>query len=121
MKEPKTSVWIGIVTFLCALAVAVMDFLPVFRGLPWYGLYVVPVVWIALWSAEEDVVPVTALAVVVSLLAMLRGYVSIGNVPPIAIGDRVVVITAIWSTVLLAVLRKRARRTYKWINLAGRR
>jgi hypothetical protein len=42
-------------------------------------------------------------------------------VAPIPIGDRVVVITAIWSTVLLAVLRKRARRTYKWINLAGRR
>ena len=121
VKEPKTSIWIGIVTFVCALAVAVVDFLPAFRGLPWYGLYVVPVVWIALWSAEEDVVPVTALAVIVSLLAMLRGFLSIGTLLPIAIGDRVVVVTAIWSTVLLAVLRKRARRTYKWINLAGRR
>ncbi len=121
MKEPKTSVWIGIVTFACALGVTVLDFLPWFRGLPWYGLYVVPVVWIALWSAEDDVFPVTALAVIVSLLSMLRGFVSVGSVAPISIGDRVVIITAIWSTVLLAVLRKRARRTYKWINLAGRR
>jgi hypothetical protein len=119
--EPKTSPWIGVVTVACAFGVALLDFVMPARSLPWYGLYVIPVVWIALWSAEDDVFPVTALAVVVSLLAMLRGFLSIGGVAPIPIGDRVVVITAIWSTVLLAVLRKRARRTYKWINLAGRR
>jgi hypothetical protein len=121
VKEPKTSIWIGVVTFACALGVTLLDFLMPARTLPWYGLYVVPVVWIALWSAEEDVVPVTALAVIVSVLAMLRGFVSIGSLTPIPIGDRVIVVTAIWSTVLLAVLRKRARRTYRWINLAGRR
>ncbi|ALA58694.1 membrane protein of unknown function [Nitrospira moscoviensis] len=121
VKEPKTSIWIGVVTFACALGVTLLDFLMPARTLPWYGLYVIPVVWIALWSAEEDVVPVTALAVIVSVLAMLRGFVSIGSLTPIPIGDRVIVVTAIWSTVLLAVLRKRARRTYRWINLAGRR
>lgn len=121
MKEPKTNVWIGIVTISCAFIVAFIDFLPHMRGLPWYGLYIIPVVWIALWSAEDDVFPVTGLAVIVSLLLLLPGYISVGKIGPTPIGDRVIVMTVIWATVLLAVLRKRARRTYKWINLAGRR
>jgi len=121
VKEPKTSVWIGIVTCACALAVAMVDVLSAPRGVPWYGLYVVPVVWIALWSAEEDVFPVTTMAVIVSVLAMLPGFLALGSTGPRPIGDRVVLIIAVWSTVLLAVLRKRARRTYRWINLAGRR
>ena len=31
-----------------------------------------------------------------------------------------IIISIIWLTVMLALLRKRARRTYRWINLAGK-
>ena len=121
MKEPKTSLWIVLLAFGVALVVTVLDFLPGLKNVPWYGLFVIPVVWIALWSAEDDVFPVTAMAVVVSLLAMVRGYLQVGDGPPVILHDRIVVICAIWFTVMLALLRKRARRTYKWINLAGTR
>lgn len=121
VREPKTSLWIAAATCAGALAVATVDLLPQMRGLPWYVLHVIPLVWLALWSAEDDVFPLTALAVLVSLLTMLPGYVTVDGTRPIPIGDRVLVITVIWATVLSAVLRKRARRTFRWINLAGRR
>ncbi len=121
MKEPKTSLWVALATCAGAVAVAVVDLLPQMRGLPWYVLHVIPVVWIALWSAEDDVYPVTGLAIFASVLAMLPGYVTVDGTRPIPITDRVLVITVIWATVLIAVLRKRARRTFRWINLAGKR
>lgn len=53
MKRPKTSPRILILALVLALGVAVLDHLPRVEGLPWFGLFVVPVVWLALWSAED--------------------------------------------------------------------
>jgi len=120
VKEAKTSAIIGIVTFTCALGVTVLDFLMP-THVPWYGLYAIPVVWMALWSADEDAFSVVVLAILVSLLSLLRGFLSFGNLVPMRIEDRLPLLAVIWSTVLLAVLRKRTRRTFRWINLARRR
>ena len=121
MKEPKTSIRIMLVTSAVAVGITVLDLLPGMRGIPWHGLYIVPVVWIALWSAEEDVVPITIMAWVVTLLALVRGFVSHETAATIPLPDRVIVISSIWLTVLLALLRKRARRTFRWITLIGKR
>jgi hypothetical protein len=51
---------------------------------------------------------------------MLRSHISIGIWAPAPVVDRLIVASIIWFTVLLAILRKRARRTFKWITLAGR-
>ena len=121
MKEPKTSVGIIALTLTVAVGITVLDLLPGIRAFPWHGLYVIPVVWIALWSAEDDIVPITMMALVVTLLALFRGIMSPETAATIPFGDRAAVITSIWLTVLLALLRKRARRTFKWITLIGRR
>jgi len=121
VKEPKTSVRIMALTFTVAVGITVLDLLPGIRAFPWHGLYVIPVVWIALWSAEEDIVPITVMALVVTLLALIRGFVSHETAATVPLGDRAVVIGSIWLTVLLAFLRKRTRRTFKWITLIGRR
>lgn len=121
MKEPKTSVRIMIASSALAVTITVLDLLPVARGIPWHGLFVMPVVWMALWSAEEDSVPITFMAILVSLLALVRGFVSHETSTTVPFGDRAIVIASIWLTVLLACLRKRARRTFRWITLIGRR
>jgi hypothetical protein len=121
MKESKTNISIVLIAFAFAVGVAVLDLLPGLRQMPWHGLFVVPVVWIALWSAEDDGLPVIAMAVIVSVLALLRGVLSHDSAATVSLGDRMIVVGTIWITVALALLRKRARRTFKWINLAGRR
>ena len=121
MKEPKTSIRIVLVTVALAVMITVMDLLPGLRGIPWHGLFVLPVVWIALWSAEDDIVPITVLAILVTLLVLVRGFVSAGTTATVTFGDRAIVILTIWLTVLLAFLRKRARRTFRWITLIGPR
>jgi hypothetical protein len=112
--------WVVLPVFAVALIVAMLDALPQ-SGIPWHGLFVVPVVWIALWSAEEDTGPVTTMAIIVTLLVLLPGYLRRDPVSQGWMGDRFVVICSIWSTVVLALLRKRGRRTYKWVSLIGRR
>jgi hypothetical protein len=87
---------------------------------PWYAFFVIPVIWVALWSAEDDVFPIITVAVIATSLAMLRSHVSVDIWTPAPIVDRVIVASIIWLTVALAILRKRARRTFKWITLAGR-
>lgn len=121
MKPPKTNLWIVLAAVGTATAIAVLDLWPAARIAPWHGLFVIPVVWIALWSAEDDVVPVTAVATFVSVLVILKGLVSHETSHTLPLADRLIVMAGIWLTVLLALLRKKARRTYKWINLAGRR
>lgn len=121
MKESKTNIWIVLIALAFAVGIAVLDLLPGLTQLPWHGLFVVPVVWIALWSAEDDGLPVIAMAVTVTILALLRGFVSHDSAATVPLGERMIVVGTIWMTVALALLRKRARRTFKWINLAGRR
>lgn len=120
MIGPKTNIWTLLLAIAFALIVTALDLLPWFKGVPWYGLFVVPVIWVALWSAEDDVLPLLTVAVIAMSLAILRSHVSIGIWAPAPMVDRLIVVSIIWLTVLLAVLRKRARRTFKWITLAGR-
>lgn len=121
MKEPKTSIGIMLTTFAVAVGITVLDLLPGTRIVPWHGLFVIPVVWIALWSAEDDTGPITFMATLVTLLTLVRGFVSHETAATVPLGDRAIVIATIWLTVLLAFLRKRARRTFRWITLIGRR
>jgi hypothetical protein len=127
MKKPKTSPWFVILALSFALGVTVLDFLPVpnflpgLAGLPWYELFVIPIVWLALWSAEDDVFLLIAMAVIVTGLALLRSLMPHDEAADISLGGRGIVIGTIWLTVMTALLRKRARRTYKWINLLGDR
>jgi hypothetical protein len=120
LREPKTSIWIVLLVFAVAMSVAVLDWL-LHTSIPWHGLYVIPVVWMALWSAEEDAGPVTAMAIIVTILVLLPGYFIRGTGSTTAVGDRFIVISTIWATVFLALARKRGRRTYKWVSLIGRR
>jgi hypothetical protein len=123
MKEVKTGFGVVFLALVCAVLVAALDVLPTLRGLPLHGLFVVPVIWVALWSAEEDVLPLTAMAMTVTFLSLASSVISPAetSTTPAHVGERTIVIITIWITVLLALLRKRARRTYKWINLAGKR
>ncbi len=121
LKETKTNSWILLLVYAVAVAIAVLDWFPQTRAIPWHGLFVIPVVWIALWSAEEDAFPVTMMACVVSILVIVSGYLTRDNAVAAHPGERMIVISSIWATVFLALLRKRARRTYKWITLIGRR
>lgn len=125
MNKPKTSPWFVILALIFALGVTALDFLPELHilpglaGLPWYELFVIPIVWLALWSVEEDVLVLIAMAVIVTGLALLRSLIPHDGAVELA--GRGIVIGTIWLTVMIALLRKRARRTYKWINLLGDR
>lgn len=121
MKEPKMSLWTMLLVLAVAVMIALLDGLSDSTLLPWHGLFVIPVVWIALWSAEEDVVPVTMMATVVTILILLPGYFSRESMSRDWFGDRLIVLGNIGATVFLALLRKRGRRTYKWVSLIGRR
>ena len=120
MKTPKTSLWIIGLALAVSLGVTILDHLPTLKGVPWYGLFVVPVIWIALWSAEDDVFLLMAVAFIVSGLALLPVLSSFGREGLAPYTERVVVLLSIWLTVTIALLRKRAQRTYKWIRLLGR-
>ena len=120
MKRPKTNIWTLVLAIAFALVIMLLDLMPWLQDVPWYGFFLVPVIWVALWSAEDDILPLTTVAVIVTGFAMLRSHVSIGLWAPAPIVDRVMVVSIIWLTVLLAVMRKRTRRTFKWITLAGR-
>jgi hypothetical protein len=120
VREPKTNIWTLLLAVAFALVVTGLDLLPRLESVPWYGFFVIPVVWVALWSAEEDVVPLITVALIVTSLAMIRSVVSMSIVAPAPIVDRFMVVSIIWLTVVLAVLRKRARRTFRWITLSGR-
>lgn len=121
MKEPKTNLWVVVLAFVLALGVTILDHFSAPKGVPWHGLFIIPVIWIAIWSAEDDVFLLTSMAVIVTGLALLPVMTSAGSAAATPFTDRVVVLATIWLTVLIALLRKRAQRTYKWINLAGRR
>lgn len=120
VEEPKTSIGIMVITLAMAVGITALDLLPEVRSIPWHELFVLPVVWIALWSAEDDILSIAAMAMFVTILALLGGWVSHETAAPIPIGDRLIVIAVIWLTVLLALFRKRARRRFKWITLIGR-
>jgi hypothetical protein len=121
VREPKTNIWTLLLAVGFALVVTALDLLARLDGVPWYAFFVIPVVWVALWSAEEDVNPLITVAVIVTVLVMIRSVVTMRTVAPALTVDRFIVVSVIWLTVLLAVLRKRARRTFRWITLAGRR
>jgi hypothetical protein len=121
LREPKTNIWIVLLVFGVAVAIAVLDWLPQTSAVPWHVLFVIPVVWLALWSAEDDAFPVTMMAIIVTGLLVIPGYFSSDPSSMVPLGDRFIVIGTIWATVLLALSRKRARRTYKWITLIGGR
>lgn len=118
MKRIKTSLWIIVLAFAVALGVAVLEAIPWRPTWSWHALYVIPVVWIALWSVEDDLFLLPAMAVVVTGLALLHLVFPLGPMEPDPLSDRIVVLFVIWSTVLIALLRKRARRTFKWIDLS---
>jgi hypothetical protein len=120
MRGTKTNIWTLVLAVAFALVVSGLDLLPRLQSVPWYGFFVIPVIWVALWSAEDDVLPLITVAVIATSLAMIRSHVSVGFWAPAPIVDRLIVASIIWLTVLLAILRKRARRTFKWITLAGR-
>ena len=120
VKKPKTNIWTLLLAVAFALVITVLDLLPWFKGVPWYVCFVVPVVWVALWSAEDDVFPLISVGFIVTILTMVRSVVFVGILVPTPLIDRLIVGSIIWLTVLLAVLRKRARRTFNWITLAGR-
>ncbi len=121
MKEPKTSIRILLLTVTAALGIALLDLLPSTRGIPWHGFFILPVVWIALWSAEDDILTLAGMATLVTCLALLRGFISHESTATVPLGERLVLIAAIWLTVILALLRKRSRRTFRWVSLIGRR
>lgn len=120
VRKPKTNIWTLVLAIAFACAVAALDLQPRFQGVPWYGFFVVPVIWVALWSAEDDVCPLIAVAVIVTGLTIVRSHISLRILALAPVVDRLIVVSIVWLTVLLAILRKRTRRTFKWITLAGR-
>lgn len=121
MKGPKTNWWIVLFALVFSFGVASLEYLSIVNSIPWYELFVIPVVWIALWSAEDDVFLLAGTAVIVTGLALLPVLWSSETANPVFFAERTIAIATIWLTVLIALLRKRAQRTFKWINLAGRR
>ncbi len=121
MRPPKTSLWIIVLALAVSLGITILDHLTTLKGMPWYGLFVVPVILIALWSAEDDVYLLMGVAVIVTGLALMPVLSSFGRAGLASYTERVVVLVTIWFTVIIALLRKRAQRTFKWIHLLGRR
>lgn len=120
MREPRTSLGVMLLAASAALVVAACDAYEVFGGGPWHVLLVIPVIWIALWSAEDDRLPVIVMAVIVTGLAIGGGMASQMGPTCDCVVERGQVVGIVWITVVLALLRKRARSTYKWINLMSR-
>lgn len=121
MNGTKTSPLTIVAALGFAACVCVLDILPS-HGWSWTALYVVPVVWIALWSSLDDVMLVTATAIVVTALTFVPCLVpQDGDVACASNGERLIVTGTIWLTVLLSVSRKKTQRTFKWINLSSKR
>ncbi len=119
MNGTKTSPLTILAALGFAACVCALDFMPS-PGWSWTALYVIPVVWIALWSPPDDVRLVTAMAIVATVLAFIPCLVP-QNGPCVSNGERLITTGAIWLTVLLSVSRKKRQRTFKWINLSGKR
>ncbi len=103
-----------------ALGVAALDGFATLGGGPWHVLFVIPVIWIALWSAEDDRLPVIVMAVIVTALVLGGGTTWQQDQACACVVERGQIVGIVWITVALALLRKRTRRTYKWINLISR-
>ena len=120
MNGTKTSPLTILAALAFAACVCALDFMPS-PGWSWAALYVIPVVWIALWSSPDDVVLVIATAIVVTALAFAPDLFSQdGDVARASNGERLIVTGAIWLTVLLYVSRKKTQLTFKWINLSSK-
>lgn len=82
-------------------------------------LYVVPVTLIAMWSSPREPALVILVATAASLLS-LAGFVSSlskGSSCP-EVTHHSVVLTAIWATAALSLIRKRKERRTLWIGLS---
>jgi|GEM_PF-4257450 hypothetical protein len=121
MNGTKTSPLTIVAALGFAACVCALDVMPS-PGWSWAALYVIPVVWIALWSPPDDVMLVTATAIVVTALTFVPCLVpQDGDGACASNGERLIVTGAIWLTVLLSVSRKKTQRTFKWINLSSKR
>lgn len=120
VREPKTSLGVVLLALLFALAVAAVDYAAVLPDGRWVILFVLPIIWLALWSAEDDRLPLIFLALIVTGLVLFGGISAATRMVDSCFPGRVQVIGVLWITVGLALLRKRTRSTYKWINLIGR-
>ena len=81
-------------------------------------LYVVPVTLIAMWTSPREPALVILVAAATSLLS-LAGFVSSLSKGPSCPGvtHHSVVLTAIWATAALSLIRKRRERRTLWIGL----
>lgn len=120
VREPKTSLAVVLLALLFTLAVATVDYVAMSPDGRWVILFVLPVVWLALWSAEDDRLPLILMAFIVTGLIVFGGISAAFRMADSCFPGRAQVIGVLWITVGLALLRKRTRSTYKWINLIGR-
>ncbi len=118
MNGTKTRPLTILSAFVFAGCVALLD---VLSTTPlWTALYVIPVVWIALWSTAEDVRVVSMAAIVVTGFDFLPCFLPHGERIVCDGGARLIALGAIWLTVLLALSRKKSQRTFRWISLSGK-
>ncbi len=121
MNGTKTSPLTILAALGFAACVCTLDFMPS-PGWSWTALYAIPVVWIALWSSPDDAMLVTVIAIVATVLAFVPCFVPWNDAGVCTSnGERLIATGVIWLTVLLSISRKKTQRTFKWINLSGKR
>lgn len=118
MNGTKTRPLTILSAFVFAVSVAALDLLATTPM--WTALYVIPVVWLALWSSAEDVIVVSIAAMVMTGFDFLPCLLPHGERTACDGGARLIALGAIWLTVLLALSRKKSQRTFRWISLSGK-
>lgn len=121
MNGTKTSPLTILSASVFTVSVAALDVL-LSPSWSWFVLYIIPVVWIALWSSEDDAVLLSVSSMIVTgcdFLPCVFHHDSGSTCGPAA--NRLIVAGAIWLTVLLSLARKKTQRTFKWINLSRKR
>ena len=83
------------------------------RGVGEGVLYVAPVAWIALWSSRNESSLVVLVATAASVLAILGFLLTPHDTFWLGIANRGVVISVMWMTAVLSLLRKRVEEEVK--------
>lgn len=84
-------------------------------------LYVAPVALIAMWSPPTHYSLVVVIATACTILTLIRliGFPA-ETITWTTLGNYVLALGALWVTVILSLLRKRAEQKIRWIDLLPR-
>lgn len=91
------------------------------EGLATEVLYVAPIALVAMWSPPTHYSLVVVFAIACSILTIARFiYFSTEMLAWSSVSNHLLVVGALWTVVLLSLLRKRMEQQSQWIDLMPR-